>query len=365
MEGLAPHTKRPRVMLYPMRLEVCWSGKLNEIKTIEAEKHESVRSLKERACAEFDVDPSKVDIWDFFHNSKYATLEALLDKTLEEARILDEQPILLDDKDNPLESENKTSSNGPTIVGSSRFNRSNSFALDDSTIQRSDGHPGLVGLQNLGNTCFMNSSLQCLMHTVPVMSVFLTGAFEHDLNTINPLGMKGQLATAFGSLIGNLWRGGVGTVVPRGFKAKIAQFAPQFSGYQQHDSQEFLAFLLDGLHEDINRIKDKPYIEEGDNEGVPDIQLAATAWQNYRRRNDSHIVDHFQGLYKSTLVCPQCSYSSVKFDPFMYLSLPLPESRVRQLTAILLHADGAAPPREYGLQVPQTGIPSACACCAI
>jgi ubiquitin C-terminal hydrolase len=53
----------------------------------------------------------------------------------------------------------------------------------------------------------------------------------------------------------------VGTVVPRGFKAKIAQFAPQFSGYAQHDSQEFLAFLLDGLHEDINRIQQKPYIE--------------------------------------------------------------------------------------------------------
>lgn len=53
----------------------------------------------------------------------------------------------------------------------------------------------------------------------------------------------------------------VGTVCPKGFKARIAQFAPQFSGYQQHDSQEFLAFLLDGLHEDINRIQHKPYIE--------------------------------------------------------------------------------------------------------
>lgn len=41
--------------------------------------------------------------------------------------------------------------------------------------------------------------------------------------------------------------------MPRGFKSQLAQFAPQFSGYQQHDSQEFLAFLLDGLHEDINR----------------------------------------------------------------------------------------------------------------
>lgn len=96
-------------------------------------------------------------------------------------------------------------------------------------------------------------------------------------------------------------------------------------------------------------------MQEPDTEGVPDEQLATTAWTNYRLRNDSHIVDHFQGLYKSTLVCPQCKYSSIKFDPFMYLSLPLPESRVKQLTAILLHADGAAAPREYGLEVPQSG----------
>jgi hypothetical protein len=88
---------------------------------------------------------------------------------------------------------------------------------------------------------------------------------------------------------------------------------------------------------------------------MPDEQLAALAWDNHRLRNDSHIVDHFQGLYKSTLVCPTCSHTSVTFDPFMYLSLPLPESRVRQLTAILLHADGAAPPCEYGLEVSQSG----------
>jgi hypothetical protein len=62
-----------------------------------------------------------------------------------------------------------------------------------------------------------------------------------------------------------------------------------------------------------------------------------------------------QGLYKSTLVCPQCSYSSVKFDPFMYLSLPLPESRVRQVLAILVFMDGGRAPVEYGVEVPQTG----------
>jgi hypothetical protein len=56
-------------------------------------------------------------------------------------------------------------------------------------------------------------------------------------------------------------QGDVGSVAPRQFKARVARFAPQFAGYSQHDSQELLAFLLDGLHEDVNRVKNKPYIE--------------------------------------------------------------------------------------------------------
>ena len=53
----------------------------------------------------------------------------------------------------------------------------------------------------------------------------------------------------------------MGSVTPRAFKAALARFAPQFAGYQQQDSQELLAFLLDGLHEDLNRVKKKHYIE--------------------------------------------------------------------------------------------------------
>ena len=54
------------------------------------------------------------------------------------------------------------------------------------------------------------------------------------------------------------------------FQVAVGRFAPQFSGYQQQDSQELLAFLLDGLHEDLNRIHKKPYIEQKDAEDRPD-----------------------------------------------------------------------------------------------
>ena len=52
--------------------------------------------------------------------------------------------------------------------------------------------------------------------------------------------------------------------------------------------------MLDGLHEDLNRVKEKPYIEYPDSNGRPDKELAAEAWENYRKRNDSYIADHFQ-----------------------------------------------------------------------
>lgn len=59
--------------------------------------------------------------------------------------------------------------------------------------------------------------------------------------------------------------------------------------------------------------------------------VAMESWDNYRKRNDSVIVDTFHGLLKSTVHCPECNKISVTFDPFCYLSLPLPVKKERQL----------------------------------
>lgn len=60
---------------------------------------------------------------------------------------------------------------------------------------------------------------------------------------------------------------GLTAVLPQ---AIVASKASQFTGYAQHDAQEFMAFLLDGLHEDLNRIQNKPYTETVDSDGRPD-----------------------------------------------------------------------------------------------
>ena len=80
----------------------------------------------------------------------------------------------------------------------------------------------------------------------------------------------------------------------------------------------------DGLHEDLNRVMVKPYDELKDSDGRADDIVAGEAWENHIRRNQSMIVDLYHGQLKSKVTCKVCSHESVKFDPFTYLSLPLP-----------------------------------------
>ncbi|KAJ3219018.1 ubiquitin carboxyl-terminal hydrolase [Dinochytrium kinnereticum] len=189
---------------------------------------------------------------------------------------------------------------------------------------------GATGLSNLGNTCFMNSALQCLSNTALLTKFFLLDKWKKDLNPDNPLGMNGEVAQAYAHLVGQLWNvddNRAANVAPRTFKSTIGQFNQTFMGYSQQDSQELLQFLLDGLHEDLNRIKKKPYIEAPDMDGLPDHVIADKSWEIYRARNDSAIVDLFQGEYKSRVECIECGKWSVKFDPYMFLSVPVPDLR--------------------------------------
>nr|XP_034190635.1 ubiquitin carboxyl-terminal hydrolase Usp2-like isoform X1 [Osmia lignaria]XP_034190636.1 ubiquitin carboxyl-terminal hydrolase Usp2-like isoform X1 [Osmia lignaria] len=188
-----------------------------------------------------------------------------------------------------------------------------------------DERCGLNGLRNIGNTCFMNSVIQCLSNTRPLLEYLLNEQHMADINTTTS-SMKGALIKAFSQVIHELWEvGGDHVVNTTALKSQIQRFAPRFMGYSQQDAQEFLRYLLEGLHEDVNRVTVKPQpIHTDIPEMFTDSQKAVESWKRYLRSEDSMVVDVFVGQLRSSLRCTSCDHVSVTLDPFWDLSLPIP-----------------------------------------
>lgn len=182
---------------------------------------------------------------------------------------------------------------------------------------------GKCGLINIGNTCYFNSGVQCLMHSLPLARQLLDTKWRADINETNPLGAKGHLVRAFARFNYRMWGSNDSAINPSDLKHILGDFAPQFQGYEQQDPHELIMFLLDGIHEDLNRCKNKPLVEAIVGDGTNDEETAAEAWKRHKLRNDSIIVDDFHGQLRSRCICPKCKSTTVVFDPFVAISLPI------------------------------------------
>ncbi|XP_075218366.1 ubiquitin specific protease 32 isoform X2 [Lycorma delicatula] len=256
--------------------------------------------------------------------------------TLEELNVEDEDQILVEVRNKDL--------TWPEEIGH--------LALPQNDKCRTAGttEKGVTGLNNLGNTCFMNAALQCVSNTQILTQYFLNDKHLYELNRQNSMGMKGHIAKRYGDLIHDIWSGTVKTVAPLKLRWTIGKYAPVFTGTQQHDSQELLAFLLDGLHEDLNRVVDKPYTKVEDSDGRPDVIVAQESWEATTLRNRSIITDLFYGQLKSSITCSVCGYESAKFEAFNSLSLPLPLESFVHVQVIVLNLNGSVPV-QYGLRL--------------
>ncbi|XP_029016815.1 ubiquitin carboxyl-terminal hydrolase 15-like isoform X1 [Betta splendens] len=378
--------KHCKVEVYLTELKLCEDSNMDNVITRRFSKADTIDMIEKDMRKLFSIpDEKETRLWNRYMSNTFEPLNKP-DSTIQDAGLYQGQVLVIEQKNDdgtwprgstaPKSSGASNLSALPKISPSSITNNHNSSFnsrnVKNSSYSLSSYHPynnsydysdqsrqsersGLCGLSNLGNTCFMNSAVQCLSNIPPLTDYFLKDKYTDELNEDNPLGMKGEIAKAYAELIKQLWSGKYSYVTPRPFKTQVGRFAPQFSGYQQQDSHELLAFLLDGLHEDLNRIRKKPYIQLKDANGRPDKVVAEEAWENHIKRNDSIIVDIFHGLFKSTLVCPVCAKVSVTFDPFCYLTLPLPMKKERTLEVFLVRLDPLAKPTQYKLTVPKVG----------
>ncbi|XP_068154272.1 ubiquitin carboxyl-terminal hydrolase 2 isoform X2 [Drosophila tropicalis] len=173
---------------------------------------------------------------------------------------------------------------------------------------------GLTGLKNLGNTCYMNSILQCLSHTPQLTEYCITDKYKNYISRSNKT--NGQVIEEVAALIKELWNGQYKCVASRDLRYVVGQYQKIFRGVDQQDSHEFLTILMDWLHSDLQTLNVKQMRET--------FTASEKAWLEFTKAKESLILHLFYGQMKSTVKCVTCNRESATYECFSNLSLELP-----------------------------------------
>ena len=193
----------------------------------------------------------------------------------------------------------------------------------------------LVGLMNIGNTCYMNSILQIFLNIQEIKDIFLSDlrSQEEEIKFYEFIINKkktnnGELISEFINLLKEKYVKNKKTITPKKFKEICGLYNETFKGYEQQDAHDFYTFLVDNLHEDTNiksNSNNKQIKEESDTIDTTETELSNEYWANTIRNNASYIYGLFFGQLKSTLTCSECNKNKLKYENFAALELPIPE----------------------------------------
>tara|TARA_A100001015_G_scaffold239982_1_gene273519 strand:+ start:1463 stop:2434 length:972 start_codon:yes stop_codon:yes gene_type:complete len=180
---------------------------------------------------------------------------------------------------------------------------------------------GRTGIENLGNTCYMAASIQCLSHTVDLTKYYITEKYKINLDTEN----SNSLNEEFHSVLRNLW--GNHQVVKIGnLKNLISIKMPNFRGNLQHDPQEFIIEFLDKLHESMKFKKEFNILGDVVSNSDKLIYDSCKEYIKAFENNYSKIVDLFYGQAHQIVVIPEVEYKSYQFPIFSSLELSITDS---------------------------------------
>ncbi len=319
--------------LFPLYLRVCTCDSAGKKRLDEKEylfsKSATIAEVAQELGEVKFVDVQKVRLWNYAQELWRDQYILSPEITLEAAALQDGQLILME-----ISLNNGTWPRSQ--LHSSLLEEADAGESDDSIASVSGKNnmkinSGRVGLDNLGNTCYLNASVQALLHTSHLMDFFLAQTHMRHINVSNKHGYGGRLAYQFGRLANEVWSTTQRSITPRVFCGEVGSLNAQFAGHQQQDAQELLDFLLVGLSEDLNLVEDKPYMEMPDSDGRPESELADIWWGNHQKRDLSVITSLFSGQFKSSTAC-DCGHTSARYEPYTLLSVAIPEDIYRGIT---------------------------------